>query len=315
MRIIYKIVILTLLCYFLIAFQSDIQQINLTKIFTLRYEIFAAIFLTIVNIILRIFRWRLYLAHFGFYINFTYCALTYVAGFAFTLTPGRVGEIIRGKYYKEMNIPMSNTVAALLIERLLDLLAMFVMIFIALASLAAYETILWNVILVIAFILVILAFTSWKKIGSYLSGPIRLSLSLNRAVQSFIETMIVAKSLLAPKLLLYGIVFGLMAWMLEGTGLFLLIASTRPYMSISWVEVLGVYAVASIIGALSFLPGGLGTTEAVMIVLIVGLGFLNSEAIMVALIFRLVTLWLVVALGWFAFIVLKYRAIPKILQQ
>jgi len=58
-----------------------------------------------------------------------------------------------------------------------------------------------------------------------------------------------------------------------------------------------VYAVSMLAGALSFMPGGLGSTEAVMIALLIWKGMPNPEAIAVTLFFRLVTLWFAVGLG------------------
>ena len=52
-----------------------------------------------------------------------------------------------------------------------------------------------------------------------------------------------------------------------------------------------------LIGGLSFLPGGLGGSEAVMIGLLVWQGVAHPLAVTVTLITRLATLWFAVVLG------------------
>jgi uncharacterized protein (TIRG00374 family) len=58
-----------------------------------------------------------------------------------------------------------------------------------------------------------------------------------------------------------------------------------------------VYAVAMLAGALSFLPGGLGGTEAVMVGLLLWKGVSLPEAVAATVLIRLTTLWFAVVLG------------------
>lgn len=69
----------------------------------------------------------------------------------------------------------------------------------------------------------------------------------------------------------------------------------------------GIYAIAVLAGALSFLPGGLGGTEAVMGVLLVAFGADGATAVAITLLCRLATLWFAVALGGLAVAVLGMR--------
>jgi uncharacterized membrane protein YbhN (UPF0104 family) len=63
-----------------------------------------------------------------------------------------------------------------------------------------------------------------------------------------------------------------------------------------------------LIGGLSFLPGGLGSTEAVMTTLLGKMGYALGDALLITLSCRLVTLWLAVILGWLAVLILRQRA-------
>jgi uncharacterized protein (TIRG00374 family) len=118
--------------------------------------------------------------------------------------------------------------------------------------------------------------------------------------------------LLRPQVLATGFVLGLVAWGLEGTGLGLL-ASMFPPLHLGLFTALGIYGVAVLLGGLSFLPGGLGSTEAVMTALLHANGFPVSEALLVTLTSRLVTLWLAVLIGWCAVAALRHRTAAVVL--
>ncbi len=60
---------------------------------------------------------------------------------------------------------------------------------------------------------------------------------------------------------------------------------------------MSIYAISLLAGALSFVPGGIGTTEAVMGLLLLGSGTDTVSAVAVPLISRLSTLWFAVILG------------------
>ena len=60
-------------------------------------------------------------------------------------------------------------------------------------------------------------------------------------------------------------------------------------------------------GSLGSPAGGLGSTEAVMTALLAAQGYPLSQAIVITLTCRLVTLWLAVALGWGAVLSLRQR--------
>ena len=63
-----------------------------------------------------------------------------------------------------------------------------------------------------------------------------------------------------------------------------------------------VYALSMLVGALSFLPGGLGSAEAVMISLLVLKGMSTPDAIAATVFIRLATLWFAVLIGLVALI-------------
>jgi len=107
-----------------------------------------------------------------------------------------------------------------------------------------------------------------------------------------------ATVLLRPRLFLFGLAMGMLAWRLDGVSLYLI---TREVgVPITFAAGIGVYAIAVLARALSFLPGGLGSTEAVMGVLLVAFGANGAVAVAITLLCRIATLWFAVALGGLA---------------
>jgi uncharacterized protein (TIRG00374 family) len=102
--------------------------------------------------------------------------------------------------------------------------------------------------------------------------------------------------LLRPGYLLFGLSLGVLSWGLEGLSLYW-IAQEVGVVGVRLETGIGIYAMAVLAGALSFLPGGLGGTEAVMGVLLVAFGADGASAVAITLLCRIATLWFAVALG------------------
>jgi uncharacterized protein (TIRG00374 family) len=58
-----------------------------------------------------------------------------------------------------------------------------------------------------------------------------------------------------------------------------------------------IYAFSMLVGAISFLPGGLGGTEATMVALLMLNKIAQPQAVAATVLIRLATLWFAVALG------------------
>jgi uncharacterized protein (TIRG00374 family) len=295
--------------------RGDIAQISLSPVHHSFELVWAAVLCSLLNYCLRIVRWRHYLARLGHGVPLGFASLTYVAGFAFTLSPGKVGEMTRGRYYSRFNISLSDVGAAFCMERLLDVVAMLALATLVLAVAPRYQNLIWGAGVMIVVVLALLALLPWKSIAASLTAasssvsywrrtPARLGAGLARALGA-------TRSLLRARELLFGFATGCLAWALEGLGLFLLIC-LLPAAHITPVVSIGIYAVAVLAGAISFVPGGLGSTEAVMTALLASQGLTVPDALLVTMLCRIVTLWLAVCLGWVAIFALRHDLAPAV---
>lgn len=98
-----------------------------------------------------------------------------------------------------------------------------------------------------------------------------------------------------------------------GTGLWccdfacLLCAFGAVRAPVPWYGVLLAYGSSEVIGSLPFVPGGLGIVEGSLAVILTAYGAGRVSAVSAALVYRLVTYWLVIAVGWSSFGLLAFR--------
>jgi len=114
--------------------------------------------------------------------------------------------------------------------------------------------------------------------------------------------------LVAPGPLVWGTGLGVLAWLCECLG-FAIIVRGFPGAHVALGLATLIYAVTTVAGALSFLPGGLGVTEASMTLLLVssGSGIDQPTAVAATILTRLCTLWFAVLLGLVALAFLRRR--------
>jgi uncharacterized protein (TIRG00374 family) len=261
--------------------------------------------LSLFNYLMRVIRWSNYLGSFGFGFPMEVNLLRYVAGFAFTLSPGKVGEMLRAHYYKDAGVPLAVTTAAFFVERLMDTLAVASLALVGLAMSSGYSFALWTSIALMLCLLVILATIPWARWQAKLAHHQDIPDAIRNGLEGAFRIFISARSLLRLRPLVFGFFLGLLAWSAEGTGLMVL-GNLAPAVQIDWATANGIYAIAVLVGALSFLPGGLGSTEVVMASLLAAHGYAMSQAILITMVCRILTLWLAVMIGWTSVLVLRH---------
>lgn len=252
-----------------------------------------ALALSLVNYGLRFIRWQIYLNKLGHSIAWLPSLRIYLSGFALTTTPGKAGEAFRGVLLKQREVPFPATFAALISERLSDLVAIVLLTLVGLSEYPAARGIVLAGIIGIA---VVLACISSRSVLSYThqwasTRPGKLCKLLTQLAHLLSE----ARRCHTPKLLLLATLISLVAWGAEAVAFYLVLEWLGADISFSFA--IFVYAISMLAGALSFLPGGLGGAEAIMISLLVLKGMAMPAAIAATVFIRLATLWFAVLIG------------------
>ena len=112
----------------------------------------------------------------------------------------------------------------------------------------------------------------------------------------------------APRIMVVGVAVGVVAWFAEGLALWVILKGIGS--DIALVRALPIYAAATLVGAVTALPGGLVGTEGSMLALLQQSGVTRVGASAGTVLVRLVTLWFAVAVGLVAMLAL--RRVPTI---
>jgi len=249
--------------------------------------------LSLLNYLLRFFRWGRYLALLGTPVPWRINLDVYFAGFALTTTPGKVGETLRSVLLKPHGVPAPQSLAAFFAERTSDLLAILVLTAFGLWTYAPARPVVGAALLVV---LVVLLLAQWT---AFIAAVDRWALAREARwaalLSKLCEIVLHFRRCFSLPALSMGLMLGVVSWFAEGLGLWWLLHALGY--SVDLQTAVFVYAFAMLVGSLSFLPGGLGTNEAAMITLLVMNGVPDAGAVTATLICRLATLWFAVVLG------------------
>ncbi len=263
-----------------------------------------ALALSLVNYGLRFFRWQYYLGLSHFSPPWMASLRIYLAGFALTMTPGKAGEALRSILLARRGIPYSVTLAALVSERVADLV---VFILFALLSVKLYPQASIPVAAAAACITLAIALFSNRRIAQWLSGRCAAYRGKGSTLLGHVVSILSdVRSNLRPGLLLAATLVGLVAWGAEALA-FQWILGWMGH-AVPLTLAIFIYAASMLAGAASMLPGGMGGAEAVMIFLLTHHGVPLPAAIAATVFIRLTTLWFAVLIGLFALILSRSEA-------
>lgn len=255
---------------------------------------FIALALSLVNYLLRFVRWQKYLAKLGHQVYWQESLRIYLAGFGLTILPGKAGEAIRSVFLRKHHVTYPESLAAFFSEHFSNLISMMLLVS---AGLWAYPQAKPMVIILGAMIFAVLIFLQQSKWLKALEGLVQRKLPAKPAslISSSIEIVLHSKRCFSLPMLLYGIALGLIAWGSEGLAFYYIMHVLGSDMSFQ--TALFIYAFSMLVGAISFLPGGLGGTEATMVALLMLNHIAQPQAVAATVLIRLATLWFAVALG------------------
>jgi uncharacterized membrane protein YbhN (UPF0104 family) len=260
-----------------------------------------AVALCLLNYMLRGLRWRRWMALHQRPLGRLEGLRLYLAGYAFTPTPGNVGEAVRGLWLTHQPLSTAQSLAIFGAERLADLFGLLLMAVPALVwfwwqSPWGPAALGWQANAVLwlglgAALLAVWALWALARVGRWLGQPGRTA-STPRWAWLHAAWLCLAHQ---PWRWLS---LTLLAWAAQGLAVALLCQSAGLDIA-AWLAA-GLYALAMVGGALSALPAGLGGTEALLVGLLVGQGAATGVAVALTVLVRLLTLWLAVALGLLA---------------
>ena len=253
---------------------------------------------------LRFGKWHLFLRRLGVDVGAGRSAAVFTAGLLMVVTPAKVGEVWKAMALRESDgVPVPRGLAAVALERLTDLAAVLALALLVVARLANGPLLAAGAVAAFA---VGLAVLRWRTLWLGLLDRVEARRPGSKAAGFLRATYQDTHGLLAPAPLAAGSALGLVAWLLEGLALGVLLDGLGVPVAYLWAA--GVFAVGTLAGALSVLPGGLGTAEAGMVGLLVAGGVPAATALAATVLVRLLTLGLGALLGGVAYALWSRRA-------
>lgn len=269
-----------------------------------------ALALSLTNYAARWVRWQLYLRHQRIDVPVASSVIVFGAGLSLAITPAKLGELAKSYLLREMHaVPAARSAPIVIAERVTDLVALIVVAVLGVAIYGVAPGLVAAAAAVIGAGLVLLA---WPRpahaVIDLITAPARLR-RLRRPLRVMYDDL---ATLCRPRQLALATAIAVPAWMCECVG-FGLILRAFPQTSVAMGLAIVIYALTTIAGALSFLPGGLGVTEGAMTLLLVksAAAITSATAVAATLLTRFATLWFGVAVG-LAFMVLARRRIAAL---
>lgn len=221
--------------------------------------------------------------------------LAYLAGFAFTATPGKVGELLRIRYFQALHVPAPTVIAAFVFERAMDLVVVL-----ALATLSISRPGIW--VTATAFVVALLGLLALAARFPRVIGRFAARLRAMRLVRLARLVRLVASGLSGSRRWLtvqdlgVSLVLGAAAWGLTSWS-FVFLLHHLTSTAVPAAQLLAIYPMAMLAGAASMIPGGLGSTEVTIVVLLTAAAVPLPIASLAAIGIRLSTLWFAIACG------------------
>lgn len=239
-------------------------------------------------------RWLMLVYAFGHRMAVVEAFVGYVAGFAFTASPGKAGELIRIRYLGRQGVPASHVVAAFVFERALDLITLLLFATFLIGSAPG----LGGAIIFVAMVLAAVVSTArWPRLRyrvqrAFRAAGLRLPARLVRIVFGGVEK---AAHLVSMRSIIPAILLGTLAWGVQCIGYALALSGLG--IALPWWVLFAIPPAAILIGAASMLPGGIGSTEMATVVLLVQFGSAIDVAVLASIAVRLGSIWFATLLG------------------
>lgn len=245
--------------------------------------------------VVRAIRWGMLMRVVGYPVSIVDALYLHLSGQTMSISPGRVGEVLKPWLAREVSgLPLSRGIALVFTERVADLIAVCILSLGGLSVLGGGSV--W-LLVGLGAIVVGTALASSKWFHRLTLGFLSRQTWAARFSDSATAISETVQVTLDWRVLLWSVPSSALAWGFEGVG-FVLCVEALGFSALDTASAVSVYAVSTIVGAFTFLPGGIGLTEASMAGILVALGMAASAASVATLLTRLATMWWAVALGW-----------------
>lgn len=254
-----------------------------------------ALLLSSGNYLLRFAKWEISLAWLKVReeaptLTRTRSLVIYLAGLSMSITPGKVGEVLRSTLLKASDgVPFTRTAPVVVADRLTDLVALVLLSLVGISAYPEYVPVIVATMVLVVAGVVVLGSPRLLSATLGLLGKIPGLRALTERAAPLVDS---SAAILDLRPLAALTVLSVVGWGLECIGFWLILTgfagvdASLPLCAFLW-------AAGTLVGAVSFLPGGLGATEGSLLYATARLvaGATQPIAMAASLLGRLATLW------------------------
>ena len=247
-----------------------------------------------------IIKWHFLLKNSEVDISLTKSIAVWFAGVVFEITPGHIGVLMKSQILKtSSNISRTKTVPIILVEKVYELIGAILASVIGIIILGME---FYLIIIAISVLAVIFFFMYHRPASELLFNRITKLKFFSKYVENISEFYEIIKKSTNVKVATICILLALTYWfIISAAAYYTLIAFDVNILD--YLTVLAIYATSILLGAISFIPAGIGVTESSFAGLFTLNGVDVSIALILSVMIRVFTLWFSVCVG---FIALKF---------
>jgi len=280
--------------YLILAIFSDLDRLG-EALKDFDYALIPAILgLVSLSYVGRFFRWLYYLRVLKVSVPVGVNAAIFAAGLSMTISPGKLGEVLKSVWVRRVSgAPIARTAPAVVAERATDGTGMVAWGFLGAFALGLPP---WTMLMFLALAVFGIAVLRSKRLSLLAERLLSRLPLVDRFASHLRDFHGASNELLGTGPLLVGTNNSFVAWGLECLGVYLCAVGLGA--DLGFLTVVFVFAVSSLLGVLSMLPGGIGAVEAGLALQFVAVGGLaRGPAGALTLVIRLATLWFATLIG------------------
>lgn len=302
---IWLVIIFAVIVYLLMGIYADWRTL-ISAVKSFKWIYFPLmIILTTIAYFIRFYKWNFFLKTVAVNLKIKDNLFVFFSGLGMIITPAKVGEIWKGWLIKDINGEnLSKTVPVVVVDRFTDLIGLIILSLLGILYYKEGVYILITIFFIFAgfFAAVRSKWISNKIISLLEKRAGKYSKDIKTMHQTFEKTM-------APKRLVFMSFISTFAWFFECLALYYVITGFSQ--SINIILSTFVFSFASLAGAVSMIPGGIGVAEGTIAGLLQYFGLNPAVSIGAAIIIRFGTLWYGAILGFTVYLLFKKRIIPQ----
>ena len=292
---IYIVIIAIIVLYFIFLVISDLGEVyaQLNKMDTNYLPII--LLLIPLCLIVLFTRWNLLLKNSNVHVPVKDNLKIYLSGFALSITPGKVGELIKSQLLKnKFGIPREKTAPIVLVEQLYNIIGI---IGVSILGLWYFEFGAHIILIAASLLVIILILISSKRLFEKFLTLLSRIKFLSQYTSAFSNSYDVLRKSTRGWVVVYASALSIAFWLIESVIAYFVLLSFGVN-HIEFLSVITTYTSSIILGVASFLPLGIGVVEGSLAGFFTLQGVDVSVALTLVIFIRIFTRWIAVSVGF-----------------